>query len=473
MNFDNFLFLIIMSNQFKYSRAETEQIFQLIQNKQEIPTSKKKKFTNLEKRDGKFYIGEKQIIFQEDLQDFIHGFYDDPETGFAGRDRLYDKIYREYLGVSRRAVETYLRNSQTAQIHTQVKKVVLSRPLIFRKPLAAWGVDLTWLKSVDKDTIQTVEKDSQCVFTCIDMFSKFAFAVIIPNKTAQTVSKCFCKILNSQNGKTPSTLRTDNGSEFKAKLFGDVCKDFNIKQIFSETYSPKQNAVIERFNKTLKMTVYKFMTQWNQKKISNEDLQKIVSNYNNSINRSINQVPEILHNKTNPENVSNARRKLTTRAEGLLLKNARSFPTLRIGDNVRVSRDTTGEWRRNRQFKKYSYLAQYFYEIYKVAEITIPTTTKNSLYKLLDDNGKLINHFFLRQNLLKIDKKKLIVELDKDEYVVEKILDRAPSEEDENILLYLVKYRGFDDFHNQWILPQPSFQKLIRKFNADNPIPRN
>ena len=102
-----------MSNQFKYSRAETEQIFQLLQQgKQEIPTNKKKKFANLEKQNGKFYIGNKQIIFQEDLQTFIHEFYDMPEYGFCGRDRLFDKIYREYLGVSRRAVETYLRNSQ-------------------------------------------------------------------------------------------------------------------------------------------------------------------------------------------------------------------------------------------------------------------------------------------------------------------------------------------------------------------------
>ena len=74
------------------------------------------------------------------------------------------------------------------------------------------------------------------------------------------------------------------------------------------------------------MTVYKFMTQWNQKKINNDDLQKIVSNYNNSINRSINQAPEILHMKTNPENVSNARRKLTTRAEALPLKKREKFP---------------------------------------------------------------------------------------------------------------------------------------------------
>ena len=461
-----------MSNQFKYSRAETEQILRLIQNKQEIPTNKKKKFSNLEKQDGKFYIGNKQIIFQEEAQKFIHEFYDSPKTGLLGRDRLFEKIYRENLGVSRRMIEEYLRNSQTSQIHTQIKKVVLSRPLVFRKPLAAWGVDLTWLKTVDKDTVQTIEKDSQCVLTCIDVFSKYAFAVIIPNKTAKTVSTAFEAILKSQDGRTPSTLRTDNGSEFIAGLFKDVCKKYGIRQIFSDTYSPKQNAIIERFNKTIKMMVYKFLTEWNLKKISNADLKKLVKNYN-SINRSIRQVPQNLHFEDDAEKIKSAGRALKTRAEGLLLKNARNFPTLRIGDSVRVSKDTSGEWRKTRTFKNYSYLSQWFYEIYKVAEITIPTSIKNSLYKLLDENGRIIDNYFLRQNLLKIDKKKLIVELDKTEYVVDAILDRAPSEKDEKVLLYLVKYKGYDDFHNQWILPQPSFQKLIRKFNADNPIPRN
>ena len=459
-----------MSNQFKYSRAETEQIFRLIQTNQEIPTNKKKKFANIEKRNGKFYIENKQIIFQEEAQKFIHEFYDSPDTGLLGRDRLFEKIYRENLGVSRRMIEEYLRNSQTAQIHTQIKNVVLSRPLVFRKPLAAFACDLTWLKTVDKDTVQTIEKDSQCVLTCIDVFSKYAFAVIIPNKTAKTVSTAFEKILKSQDGRTPSTLRTDNGSEFKAGLFGDVCKKYRIKQIFSETYSPKQNAIIERFNKTLKMMVYKFLTEWNLKKISNADLQKLVKNYNNSINRSIKQAPQNLHFGDDAEKIKSAGKALKTRAEILLLKNARNFPTLRIGDNVRVSRDTTGEWRRTRTFKNYSYLSQWFYEIYKVAEITTPTSIKNSLYKLLDENGRIIDNYFLRQNLLKIDKNKIIVELDKNEYVIESIIDRAPDEK--NKMMYLVKYRGYDDNYNQWLYPQSGFRKLINEYDNANPIPR-
>ena len=52
------------------------------------------------------------------------------------------------------------------------------------------------------------------------------------------------------------------------------------------------------------------------------------------------------------------------------------------------------------------------------------------------------------------------------------MLDRAPAEGNENILLYFVKFKGHSDEYNEWLLPQPSFQKLINAFNRQNPIPR-
>eukprot|EP01127_Copromyxa_protea_P022226 TRINITY_DN788_c0_g1_i6.p1 TRINITY_DN788_c0_g1~~TRINITY_DN788_c0_g1_i6.p1 ORF type:complete len:110 (+),score=9.90 TRINITY_DN788_c0_g1_i6:330-659(+) len=97
------------------------------------------------------------------------------------------------------------------------------------------------------------------------MFSKFAFAEILPNKRAKTVADAFRRCLA---GGAPSTVRSDNGSEFISKEFQDVNNEFGIKHLFSETYAPKQNAMIERFNKTLKGAVYRYLTHWN---LTNED----------------------------------------------------------------------------------------------------------------------------------------------------------------------------------------------------------
>eukprot|EP01127_Copromyxa_protea_P020689 TRINITY_DN693_c0_g2_i3.p4 TRINITY_DN693_c0_g2~~TRINITY_DN693_c0_g2_i3.p4 ORF type:complete len:108 (+),score=8.96 TRINITY_DN693_c0_g2_i3:1844-2167(+) len=100
------------------------------------------------------------------------------------------------------------------------------------------------------------------------MFSKFAFAEILPNKRAKTVADAFRRCLA---GGAPSTVRTDNGSEFIAKEFQAVNSEFGIKHLFSETYAPKQNAQIERFNKTLKAAIYRYLTHWNLTKLTNAD----------------------------------------------------------------------------------------------------------------------------------------------------------------------------------------------------------
>jgi len=50
---------------------------------------------------------------------------------------------------------------------------------------------------------------------------------------------------------TIEIIQTDNGSEF-AKLFEEACSKLKIPHYFSRVKTPKDNAIDERFNKTLK-----------------------------------------------------------------------------------------------------------------------------------------------------------------------------------------------------------------------------
>ena len=418
-----------------------------------------KKFAGLQKRKGKFYKNDKEIIPAERVQEFLVAYYDNPETGFVGRDRLHAKIYQSYLGISKEKVSSFLKNNQTAQIHTQPKLVKMSRPLVPTAPNRTYQVDLTWLKKIDNDTVTTVEKDSQCVFTCVDCFSKFAFARMLPNKTAVQVAKALCSVI-AENGSAPSVIRTDNGSEFIAKEFQNACKEFGIKHVAGDSYSPKQQSMIERFNRTLKMAVYKYQSQWNIPKLSNEDLQKIMSNYNSCKHGTTKQAPVQLHNNENPEEIKAAHGQIKNQDVKLLAANAVNFPKLVIGDTVRVAKRVNGEWRKSRTFKSYSYLSQWFYELFKVAEVTQPTAVKNSMYKLLGPDGTLIDRWFLRQDLLRVDPKKLIVELEKGEYVVEAVLDKSVID---GVTYYLCKFKGYDEL--DWTKPQASFRTLIRAWS--------
>ena len=342
-----------MSNLYVYKTAD-------IKFAQKTGDTDNKKFRGLTKKGGKYFIGSKQLIPQEDIPAFLKSYYDDPSTGFIGRDRMFSKIYKSYLGISKSDVMSFLRNNETSQVHQQVKKVAISRPVVVSGPMKAWGIDLTWLKDVDPDSTTTVLRESQCLLTVIDMFSKKAWVRLLKNKTSSVVATALRSIIAKAG--SASTIRTDNGSEFISNEFKKICTEFGIKHIFSDTYSPQQNAMIERFNRSVKMAVYKYMTQWRTQYIDEVTLQKIVGNYNNCIHGTTKQVPNSLHEEQDAEMIAAARGELKYRAKKLIATNQHNFPQLREGDTVRVARVTSGEWRKTRQLKTYSYLSQWFVE---------------------------------------------------------------------------------------------------------------
>jgi hypothetical protein len=105
------------------------------------------------------------------------------------------------------------------------------------------------------------------------------------------------------------------------------------------------------------------------------------------------------------------------------------------------------------------------------ALITRPTKTKASLYQLRGPDGKLINRWFLHQDLLKIDSKNLMKELETTKtFVVEKVLDKEVLSDSK--VKYLVKWYGYGDKDNSWESPQESFQAAIDEYEVNPALPK-
>eukprot|EP00253_Pinus_taeda_P024984 PITA_24984 len=66
-----------------------------------------------------------------------------------------------------------------------------------------------------------------------------------------TVFKQFRGLVGNIIGRTIKCLRTDNGGEFTSKEFDNYCKDTGIKRHNTTVYTPQQNGVVERMNRTL------------------------------------------------------------------------------------------------------------------------------------------------------------------------------------------------------------------------------
>ena len=87
------------------------------------------------------------------------------------------------------------------------------------------------------------------ILTAIDKYSKIAFARMYATHSSYS-SRDFLHRLNYLLDGKINNIQTDNGSEF-LKYFDRACYYLNINHYFSRNHTPKDNAVLERFNRTL------------------------------------------------------------------------------------------------------------------------------------------------------------------------------------------------------------------------------
>lgn len=90
------------------------------------------------------------------------------------------------------------------------------------------------------------------MLTFIDDFTKKAFVYFL--KAKSEVFETFISFkafVENQTGKTLKTLRTDNGTEYFNNQLINYCRSKGIQHQSTQTYTPQQNGVAERFNRTI------------------------------------------------------------------------------------------------------------------------------------------------------------------------------------------------------------------------------
>ena len=95
---------------------------------------------------------------------------------------------------------------------------------------------------------------SLCV---IDIFSKQVWVVPLKDKKDVSIVNAFQKILNDSNRK-PNKIWVEKGSEFYNNSFKRWLRDNDI-EMYSIHHEGK-SVVAERFIRTLKTKIYKYMT---------------------------------------------------------------------------------------------------------------------------------------------------------------------------------------------------------------------
>ena len=130
--------------------------------------------------------------------------------------------------------------------------------------------------------ISKLNKGFRFLLHLIDIFSKYAWVVLLKDKKGLSIFNAFLKILND------SARKLNKGSEFYNNSFKKWLKDDDIEMY--SIHNEGKSVVTERFIRNLKTKIYKYMTSVSKNVYINR-LDDIVNEYNNTYHRTMKMKP--------------------------------------------------------------------------------------------------------------------------------------------------------------------------------------
>ena len=153
----------------------------------------------------------------------------------------------------------------------------------------------------------------------IDIYSKYAWVFPLENKKGVNIVNAFQRILDGSN-KKPNKIWVDKGSEFYNSSFKIWLKDNDIEMY--SIHNEGKSIVAERFVRTLKTKIYKYLTSIS-KNMHIDKLDDIINEYNNKYHRTI---------KIKPVDVED-----NTYIDSMELHPIKD-PKFKVGDHLRISK---------------------------------------------------------------------------------------------------------------------------------------
>lgn len=347
----------------------------------------------------------------------IHRIYYDVSNP-AGYSSI-NKLAKEMKGkMSKKEVKRWLQSQETYTLHKPVHRRFTRNRYILSNYNELWQADLS-----DMRTYAQYNDGYKYILCVIDVFSKYAFARAMKSKKPEVVKSCFDSIFTEANA-TPRHIQSDKGTEFVSKAVQQYFKSRNIN--YYTTNNPDIKAsIVERFQRTLKMKMWRYFTFKNTYKYV-DVLQDLIYSYNHSFHSSIKMRPS----EVNYDNIMTVWQNLYGEKENKTYIN--EYPSLQIGDHVRIT--------------KYKHVFQKGYETNWSDEIfvidSIIRRTPWIVYTLKDLEGEPITGTFYSKELQKV------LYDPSTKYKIDKIIQSRRVRGRKEVL---VKWKGYPDKFNSWI----------------------
>ena len=228
--------------------------------------------------------------------------HDSPFGGHSGIKNTIDRVREHYyFNKLPSIVSNYVQSCHECQIrktssfHNKAKIVSFPTPSM---PFQVWEMDLC-------GPFPLSSAGHSYIFTAIDMFSKFVFALPIHNCDHLTVCHAIFQLCASYG--VCQTIVSDQGSEFISKGTKELCRLLEVSQEFTPSFAHHCLGSCERSHRTLEERMTPYIRQG---KAWNDILPAIVFSMNSCVNASTGYSPfEIIYGHrpqfplSNPKNI--------------------------------------------------------------------------------------------------------------------------------------------------------------------------
>ena len=324
--------------------------------------------------------------YQRGLVSMVSNFFDKKSKG-SGAKHVNTKLIPQNEQLADELHKPIIRKFKKRKVYSAFKDNI-------------WAADLA-----DMQLLSRYNKGIRFLLCVIDIFSKYAWVVPLKDKKGISIVKAFQIILKQSNRK-PNKIWVDKGSEFYNASFKKWLQDNDA--VMYSTHNEGKSVVAERFFRTLKGKIYKYMTSIS-KNVYIEKLNDIVDEYNNTYHITIKMKPIDVKDNTY----------INTNKE-----NNDTDPKFKVGDRVRISKC--------KNILAKGYTPNWSEEVFVIKKVknTVPWT-----YVINDLNGEEITGTFYERELQKTSQ---------EEFRIEKVIKRKGNK------IY-VKWKGYDNSFNSWI----------------------
>ena len=183
--------------------------------------------------------------YQRGLASMVYKFFDSKVASTDERS----------VGSGAKRVNTKIA-PQNEQLAEELHKPII-RKFKKRKVYSAFKDNIRGVDLADMQLLSKYNKGIRFLLCVIDIFSKYAWVVPLKDKKGISIVKAF-QIILKQSSRKPNKIWVDKGSEFYNTYFKKWLRDNNI--VMYSTHNDGKSVVAERFIRTLKSKIYKYMT---------------------------------------------------------------------------------------------------------------------------------------------------------------------------------------------------------------------